>query len=795
MKALLSWIKDFVDVDVDVHTLCDKLVGIGFEVEEVIYLGENLENVVTGRIEKIDRHPDADKLIVCQINVGNEMLQIVTGANNVSVGDIVPVAKHGSKLPNGMSIKKGKLRGVESFGMLCSGEELCITDDNYPGAEVYGILILDKDTPVGVDIKPVIGLDDYVLDIGITSNRPDCQSIIGIAREVAVALGKTMKVPSFDYTTDKNTNINDYVNVEVSATDLCPTYLMAGVKDVKIAKSPLWMTRRLKAVGLHGISNMVDITNYVLWEMGQPMHAFDHSDIKDNQIIVRRAKDGEQIVPFDEKTYTLDNDVLVIADKERAVGLAGIMGGRNSGIKETTNMVVFEAAEFLKENIRKSSRKLGIRSDSSARFEKGVNSYMTRLALARAMQLSQQLGCGTCVDGLIDLSVKECKKTLLTFKYSRIKKLLGITVPKDVVINILQTLGIETTIENNVVSCLIPEYRDDLERDCDIIEEIIRVYGYDHITPTLLEKASITKGGKTKRQADIDKAKEVLTGLGANEIITYAFFGKSSVDKLLTPADSDLYNLIRITNPLGEEVSCMRTTLVPGMLNILALNQSRANQSATLFEFGKVFKPHSLPLTELPDEVETLTIGLYGRGDFFLLKGIITLMLKELGCEFDVVRSKETYLHPGISADIIINDEKVGCFGEVHPQVAKNFELSQATYIATIDFDKLSKHVNKTVTYKAIAKFPAVERDLSLVVDDSVAVGDLIKASKQNIHILEDVKLFDVYKGNQVEQGKKSVSLSFKFRSENKTLTDNEIEKQMKRILSNLQNNFDAKLR
>ncbi|MBR2030266.1 MAG: phenylalanine--tRNA ligase subunit beta, partial [Clostridia bacterium] len=436
-----------------------------------------------------------------------------------------------------------------------------------------------------------------------------------------------------------------------------------------------------------------------------------------------------------------------------------------------------------------------IRSDSSARFEKGVNSYMTRLALARAMQLSQQLGCGTCVNGLIDLSVKECKKTLLTFKYNRIKKLLGITVPKDVVINILQTLGIETTIENNVVCCLVPEYRDDLERDCDIIEEIIRVYGYDHITPTLLEKASITKGGKTKRQTYIDKTKEVLTGTGANEIITYAFFGKSSVDKLLVPQDSELYNLIRITNPLGEEVSYMRTTLVPGMLNILSLNQSRANQSAALFEFGKVFKPHSLPLTELPDEVETLTIGLYGKGDFFLLKGIIAFIMKELGCEFDVVRSKEPFLHPGISADIIVNDEVVGCFGEVHPQVAKNFELSQATYVASIDFDKLSKHVNTAVTYKAIAKFPAVERDLSLVVDDSVAVGDLIKAAKQNVHILEEVKLFDVYKGNQVEQGKKSVSLSFKFRSENKTLTDNEIEKQMKRILSNLQNNFDAKLR
>ncbi len=795
MKALLSWIKDFVEVDVDIDTLCQKLVGIGFEVEEVTYLGENIENVVTGQILKIEKHPDADKLVVCQINVGDEVLQIVTGANNIKEGDIVPVAKHGSKLPNGVNIKKGKLRGVESNGMLCSGEELCITDDNYPGAEVYGILILDKNTPIGVDIKPVIGVDDYVLDIGITSNRPDCQSILGLSREVAVALGKMIKMPEIKYTTEKTTNIKDYVSVEVKDKDLCPTYLAAGVKDVKIAPSPTWMRRRLKAVGLRGISNMVDITNYVLWEMGQPMHAFDHKDICDNKIIVRRAQDGEQIIPFDEKTYTLDNDVLVIADNNKAVGLAGIMGGKNSGIKEDTNTVIFEAAKFNRENIRKSSKKLGIRSDSSARFEKGVNSFMTRLALARALQLTQQLDCGICIDGMIDISTETCDKTKLTFKFSKIKRLLGISIPKATVISILETLGIKTTINDNLVECVIPEYRDDLERDCDIIEEIIRVYGYDHIKPTLLNKASITCGGKTQRQAEIDKTKEILLGLGCSEIISYGFFGKSALDKLALSADSELYNLIKIKNPLGEELSYMRSSLLPGMLNVISANQNRSNLNASLFEFGKVFKPHSLPLEDLPTETETLCIGLYGNGNFFKLKGIITAILNEFGCELDVVRSKQPFLHPGISADIIINDDIVGYFGEVHPNVAKNYDLGQTTYIATIDFDALSKHFNKQITYKAIAKFPAVERDLSVVVDDDVAVGDLIKASKENIYILEEVKLFDVYKGNQVESGKKSVSLSFRFRSENKTLTDNEIEKNMKKILGALQTKFNAKLR
>lgn len=795
MKALVSWLKDYVDIDVDINTLCDKLVSIGFEVEEVKYLGENIENVVTGKILKIEKHPDADKLVICQIDLGNEVTQIVTGANNIKEGDIVPVAKHGSTLPNGANIKKGKLRGVESNGMLCSGEELCITNDNYPGADVYGILILDKDTPVGVDVKPVLGLDDYLIDVGVTSNRPDCQSVLGLAREVAVAIGKPFKMPEISYVPDNSSNVSDYVNVEVSAQDLCPTYLMAAVKDVKIGESPLWMKRRLRGMGLRAISNMVDITNYVLLEMGQPMHAFDHKDILDNQIIVRRAKNNETIVPFDEKTYTLDDDVLVIADRERAVGLAGIMGGKNSGIKEDTQTVVFEAAKFKRENIRKSSRKLGIRSDSSARFEKGVNSFTTHLALKRAMQLVQQLGCGTCTGGVIDISAEKIQKNTLSFKFSRIKKLLGISVPENEVIRILSLLGIETKIENKVVTCLIPEYRDDLERDCDIIEEIIRVYGYDHIKPTLLTKSSITFGGKTEKQALVDKAKEVLVGLGCSEIITYAFFGKSSIDKLCVKQDSELYNLIRIKNPLGEEVSCMRSTLIPGMLSSLALNQSRANEKATLFEFGKVFVPEKLPLEDLPAEKETLSIGMYGNGDFFRLKAIVSILLEELGCELKVEKSDKEYLHPGVSANIYANGKFVGYFGEVHPTVAKNYEMNNTSYIAEIDFDKLEECAQHKVTYKNIAKFPAVQRDLSLVVDDEVTVGELIEAARQNVHLLEEVSLFDVYKGNQVEQGKKSVSLSFKFRSENKTLTDDEIEKQMKRILSNLQSKCNAKLR
>ena len=795
MKALLSWLKDFVDIDIDVNTLCDKLVSIGFEVEDVEYRGKNIENVVTGKILKIEKHPDADKLVVCDIDVGDETLQIVTGANNIKEGDVVPVAKHGARLPDGTVIKKGKLRGVESNGMLCSGEELGVTEDDYPGASVYGILILDAATPLGMDIKPVLGLDDYVLDIGVTSNRPDCQSILGIAREVAVALGKKVKIPEFSYTCDSSDDIGNYVSADVQAPDLCPVYLMGAVKNVKIAPSPLWMRRRLRAVGLRGISNMVDITNYILWELGQPMHAFDYKDIRDKSIIVRRAKDGETIIPLDNKTYTLDNDVLVIADKERAVGLAGIMGGSNSGIKDDTTMVVFEAAKFSRENIRKNSRKLGIRSDSSARFEKGVNSFTTRLALKRAMQLSQQMGCGVCVGGMIDITSETAHADTIAFRFSKIKRLLGISVPKAKVIAILDTLGIHAKAEDGMLICDVPEYRDDLERDCDIIEEIIRVYGYDHIKPTLLENASITHGGRTKEKIYVDKAKNILVGLGCDEIITYGFFGKSSVDKLGVSADDEMYRLIRIKNPLGEEVSCMRSTLIPGMLNTLSLNQSRANRAACLFEFGKVFKPMSIPLEDLPYENERLCVGFYGGGNFFRLKGIITALLGEFGCDLEVKRSDRPYLHPGVSADIVVDGEVVGCFGAVHPNAAEKYQLTEETFIADIDFDRLSAHFNETVKFKAIPKFPAVERDLSVVVDESVPVGELIAAAKQNIPVLEEVSLFDIYQGNQVEKGKKSVSLSFRFRSESKTLTDDEIEKHMKKILGALQHGFDAKLR
>ena len=796
MKAPLSWLKEFVDIDIDVNALIDKLLNIGFEVEECAYLGKDIKNVVTGKICEISRHPNADKLVVCKVDIGTEKVQIVTGANNVFEGAIVPVAKDGAVLPCGKVIKAGELRGVSSQGMLCSGVELCITDDNYLGAEVDGILILEKSTKIGQDIIEVIGLDDYVLDISVTANRPDCQSILGLAREIAAIMGKTVKEPDCSYITDKTKNIKNYVQVSVKDSELCPTYLMTAVSDVKIEPSPIWMRRRLSAVGLRGISNMVDITNYVLFELGQPMHAFDASSVSNKSIIVRRANVSEKIVPFDEKQYTLESDILVIADSSRAVGLAGIMGGKNSGISNKTKEVLFECAKFKKESIRRSSKKLGLRSDSSARFEKGVESYTTFLAIGRAMHLVNMLNCGKVVDGMEKYNLENTASKTFKMSFNDIENLLGIVVPEKNVISILTGLGIKASINKEVLSIEVPAFRSDIEMPCDVIEEIIRFYGYDKIKGTFLSKVSVTKGGKTAEESKADIIKDTLTALGLSESKTYSFIDPIGYDKLLVDKNSSLRKSVRLLNPLSEELSVMRTTLEVSMLNVLAMNQSRFNNGAKLFELSKVYIPNKLPLVDLPNEKNMLCIGVYGENtDFYFMKEIINSILTKFGAMFTVEKALTSHLHPGISANILANGKKVGYFGQVHPLVQDRFGLTKTSFLAYIDLSDFFAVQFNEINCKQIAKFPAVDRDLSVITSEEVLVGNLLNLVQSCSQLIEDVKLFDIYRGGQIPEKMKSISFSIKIRSTEKTLTDIEIDKIIQKILHELSTNFNAKLR
>lgn len=791
MKLPLSWIKEYVDVTEDIQTLCKKMVDIGLEIEEVVYLGEKVTNVVVCQIVEISQHPNAERLLCCKVDIGGQIIPIVTNDHNVKVGNKVPVALHNANTANGLHITKGKMRGEESFGMFCGPEELGITADYYPNADVDGVLILQDDAVVGEDIRKVVGIDDYVLDVCVTSNRQDCNSVLGLAREVAVALGKTCKEPDLSYT-ECDVETCDLVKVEVQDCDLCPAYFMQGVVDVKIEKSPLWMTSRLAKVGLHGINNFVDITNYVLYEIGQPMHAFDHADISDNTIIVRRAKDGEKIIPLDGKEYSLTTEDVVIADNSRAVGLAGIMGGANSGIKDATSTVLFESASFARGNIRRTSRRLGLRSDSSARFEKGIESSTNILGLNRALHLVEQLGAGKIAKNPYCIGKMPQNKTIV-FEQSRIQKLLGITIEVDRIISILQSLNIATTVENGTVTCIVPPYRDDISRDCDIIEELIRVYGYDNITGTLMEKSRITSGGKTVKHLFCDKVRTVLTGLRYNECIFYPFGGASLFEKAsINPIDESKY--IRVKNPIGEELSLMARDLAPNMLQCVALNLSRKNSNLKLFEIGKVYLADSLPLTQLPTEEQRVSICATDVTFENFRDDVLQVIYAFTNSGVTLARCESNCLHPGICAEVIIDGESCGVFGKIHPQVAANFDIQTDCYYAELCIDKLLAHKRGAIKFAPISKFPSVTRDFAFVCDEDVAVQNVLDEFLC-LPLVESATLFDVYRGEQVGKGKKSIAISVVFTDATKTLQDKEIEKQSGKALRAIQEKYGVVLR
>ncbi len=788
MKISLNQLKNYVEINVPVEELCDKMIMAGFEVESIENTGDKIRNVVVARIEEITPHENSDHLQICQMNIGKgENIQIVTGAQNIKVGDLVPAALHDSSLPNGMNIKAGKLRGVDSNGMLCSGEELCLTEADYEGAGVYGILILKDDLKPGTDMRDALGLNDYIIDFKITANRPDCNCFLGVAKEISVVLGTKYTPPVPTYKTIGG-DINDYIKIDVENYELCPRYVGRVVKNLRIKESPDWMKRAITASGMRPINNIVDITNFVMLETGQPMHAFNYNELRGKHVIVRNAKENEAITTLDGKEYILSPDMLVIADGEVPSCLAGIMGGLESEITETTTDLFLESAKFKRDNVRHTGRALGIRTESSGRFEKGVDIINTRFAMERALQLIDELDAGDIVSGEIDKNKGLPEERIITTTTKRILELVGVDVPNDKIVSILNSLGLETTINGDTLTCRVPSIRDDIEGRADLAEEIMRIYGYDHIVGTKM-RGEVTRGKKLPERVKTDALKSLLCSLGANEITTYSFIGSKAVDTLCLDESDTRRNQIRLINPLGDEYSTMRTQLTTSMLSVLSANINRKITEGRFFEVSNRFIPKALPITEQPYELPTLSIGIYGKNeDFFTLKGIIEDVLVLFGAHSDYRRSGEPYLHPGRQAEILANNKVVGTFGEVHPEVLANYDIETRVYVAEIKLDDLFAINKRKAVYKPLPKFPAVERDFAMLCDIDTEIGTLEKAIISGAsRLLEKVELFDIYSGSQIPEGKKSVAFSVWLRSNDATLSDEEIENVTARIIKKLE--------
>ena len=809
MKLPLDWLNDYVDISgVSVSELESKLFSCGFEVEEVIEYGKEISGVVVGEVLECEAI-EGTHLHLCKVDCGKHgVFQICCGADNVKVGIKAPCALIGATvyatgsdhktIEGVMTIKAGKLRGYDSFGMLCAGGEIGVTEDMYKGASYDGLLILDSSLENGLDIKPIVGLGEIIFDIGVTANRPDCQSILGLAREVSAVLGRPLKMPNTSYkTVDAQTSSK--LSVEVLDSELCPRYVASFVDNVKIEPSPLWMQKRLKSVGINAINNIVDITNFVLTEIGQPMHSFDYANLEDSKIVVRRALDGEKITTLDDKDFTLDSSNLVICDGKKPQCIAGIMGGKNSSISDETKQIVFESAMFKRDSIRKTSRNLGKRSDSSSRFEKGTDAYIAKLGMERALSLIDSLGAGTVYSNYIDVNSVDTSLKTLNTQISKINKVLGIEVPTDIISNILTSLEFGVKIEGDNIELTIPPYRDDIVDYPDIAEEVIRMYGYDHITDTLLDDASLTVGGLTKEQKDINTAKNYLVNQGFYETINYSFISKKDYEQLNIDAESEEYKYIKIFNPLGEDMSVMRTSLMPSMVKVIATNLNKKNLEGRLFEFGVEYKPKALPLTELPNENLCISLGVFGENeDFFTLKGVAEDLFEVLHASFkvDYVRSNIEFLHPTRSANIVIGNRVVGFIGELNPEVSEKMDIDRRVYVGEIFLYEILKMLNKKPQFKAINKYPSVERDLALVMDKTVTNGEMIKLIKKaSDKTLVSVDIFDIYEGGDLAlNNKKSMAYHLVFNAFDRSLTLEEVEANIQKILANLKK-FNVELR
>lgn len=797
MNTALSWIKAYVpDLSCTDREYCDKMTLSGTKVEGFEKLDKNLSKIVVGQIDKIERHPDADKLIICQVNIGTETIQIVTGAPNVKEGDKVPVVLDGGKVAgghdggpmpeDGIVIKAGKLRGVESNGMMCSIEELGSSRDFYPEAPEYGIYIFEEDVPVGADAVEVLGLHDTVFEYEVTSNRVDCYSVLGIAREAAATFGKKFCPP--DVTVKGNSeDVNDYIKVTVEDTDLCTRYCARVVKNIKLGPSPKWMQRRLAASGIRPINNLVDITNYVMEEYGQPMHAFDLDTVAGRQIIVRRAKDGDEFQTLDGQVRKMDHDVLMICDAEKEIGIAGIMGGENSKITDDVKTMLFEAAVFNGPNIRKSAKRVGLRTDASGKFEKGLDERNALDAINRACQLIEELGCGEVVGGVVD--VKEPLKPLVTlpFEPDKYNAILGTDIKAEEMLSMFERLELSYDEKNGTIT--VPSFRQDVLGRADLAEEVARFYGYDKI-PTSLPSGEATTGKLSYKLRIEQKARDIAEYCGFSQGMCYSFESPKVFDKLLIPEDDKLRQTVTISNPLGEDFSIMRTLSLNGMLTSLATNYNRRNKDVKLYELGNIYLPKAVPVTELPEERMQFTLGFYGEGDFFTMKGVIEEFFDAIGMkkapQYDP-KAEKPFLHPGRQANIIYEDTVVGFLGEVHPEVCDNYDLNTKAYIAVLDMPVIEGFTTFDRKYEGIAKFPGVKRDISMVVPKEILVGEIETVIRQRSgKILENLELFDVYEGDQIQEGFKSVAYAISFRAKDRTLEEGDINAVMKKILNGL---------
>ena len=805
MLAPLSWLKEYVDIDVTPSELKEKLFSCGFEVEDLYEVGKDIHDVVVGLVKTCEPIPDTH-LHLCSVDAGSHgTFQVCCGADNVRAGKKFPLALVGAQVimtgkdhvtvEGVMTIKKGKLRGYESEGMLCSGVELGVTEDMYKGAGYNGLLELPDDAIVGEDVKPLLMLDDWIFDIAITANRPDCQSIYGIAREVAAVLNKEIKPLDLSFTEDGTKK--EGFKVSVLAPELCPRYIAHYVHDITIKESPQWMKRRLALVGIGAINNVVDITNYILTELGQPMHAFDASFIEGNEIVVRRAGNGEKIVTLDEKEFELNDSNLVICDGKKPVALAGIMGGLNSEILDTTKDVMFEAAKFMRDNIRKSSRALGQSSDSSSMYAKGVYEYTTVIAMKRALHLIEELGCGKVSSTHKEVnSGNSIEPRELQVSIDKVNKVLGITVPTEDILRILKSLDFNPKADGDLLTLMIPAYREDMESYPDVAEEVIRMYGYDHVKSTFMPTAKVTMGGFNLQQRSTLKLKRALCGLGAYEGIHYSFFSPSDLDLLRLSDDAKERQAIKLINPINIDLSLMRTTLAPQMIRAMARNQKRDLLEGRIFEIGNAFIPKSLPLTEYPDERETLCVGIFGEEEsFYKLKGFAKIVADCFDLKFTYEAATKPFLHPYQTAEIFCNDEKIGYLGKVSYEIMDDLDMRVPSFVMELDLSLLSKYYANEQKFIPLPKFAIEKRDFAFVVDKDVSCAAIENGIKEACKYVTEVKLFDVYEGLKLGLNKRSMAFSVVFTPQNEEFNDEKIEGYVKKILKNLEAKLGVTLR
>lgn len=796
MLLPVKWLRDYIETKDEARTLADGLTDSGSHVESIIGLNKGIENIIVGHILNIEKHPDADKLVICKIDIGTEVLQIVTGATNVREGDYIPVAVIGSKLPGDITIEKTNFRGVDSYGMLCSLQELGFSDNVISKEMKDGIFILEKEYPLGKSLVDIMGLDDSVIELEITPNRPDCLSIIGMAREAAATFNKELKEPKITIKNEVD-KIEDYINSIEVESDNCNRYYARVIKDVKIGRSPMWIQVRLMEAGIRPINNIVDITNFVMIEYGQPLHAFDLEKLNDKKIIVRQAKDGETILTLDETERKLDSSNLVIGDGENPIAIAGVIGGFDTEVTKDTKNVLIEGANFNSKSVRLTSKKLNLRSEASTRFEKGIDINLSQVAADRVCQLIEEIGAGTIVKGNIDIYKEIKEEKTINVRPSRVNKMLGTEISVEDMVGYLNGLGLTSKLVEGLIQVKVPSFRLDIELEIDLIEEIGRLYGFHNIVSKPLVGV-LTRGEKPLGKRIEDRTKAILQGLGLNEVMSYSFISPKAYDKINLPEDSPIRKYIKLINPLGEDYSVMRTTLIPNMLELLSRNYNRGVSASYLYEIGNIFIAKELPVVQLPDEKKVLSFGIYGKKDFYYLKEVIDKTLNRLGIkDIEYIREENNPIfHPGRTAKILCNGEELGIIGEIHIDIAENYNIKDRVYIGQLDFDKIIELTNLETKYKALPKYPSMARDLAVVVSENVLVGDIQKViAKHGEGLIEKIELFDIYTGSQIEENMKSIAFSIIYRSHDRTLKDDEVNNIQNSIIKDLEDTFKAKLR